>query len=135
MYHVFYLIFSALGHLNFFFFAVHLVDIVTSSKALTTILQSVTHNGKQLCLTVMMLCILVWLYAVVAFNFFRKFYVEAGEEGEEPNYKCHNMFTVSEKIYPHQHNLIVQKDRIYLAYISVLHLPLVQRSSEWRWYW
>lgn len=43
----------------------------------------------------MMTLVVVYLYTVIAFNFFRKFYVEeAEEEGEEPDRKCHNMFTV-----------------------------------------
>jgi ryanodine receptor 2 len=57
----------------------------------------------------MMVLVVVYLYTVVAFNFFRKFYVQGkfefkdlksgnllvlfadGEEGEEPDRKCHNM--------------------------------------------
>ncbi|CAB0015939.1 unnamed protein product, partial [Nesidiocoris tenuis] len=44
-----------------------------------------------LVLTVMLLTIVVWLYTVVAFNFFRKFYVS--EEDEEVDKKCHDMMT------------------------------------------
>lgn len=43
----------------------------------------------------MLTSIIVYLYTVIAFNFFRKFYVEEEEEGEEPDAKCHDMFTVS----------------------------------------
>ncbi|OQV16829.1 Ryanodine receptor [Hypsibius exemplaris] len=90
-YNLFYTLFSLAGNYNQFFFALHLLDIVTSSKSLTTILQSVTHNGKQLLLTVMMMVILVWLYTVLAFNFFRGFYVQEEEGEKDP--KCHNMLT------------------------------------------
>jgi len=38
------------------------------------------------------LTIVVYIYTVVAFNFFRKFYVFE-EEGEEADQKCHDMFT------------------------------------------
>jgi len=38
---------SILGNFNFFFFAAHLLDIAVAIPALKTILQSVTHNGKQ----------------------------------------------------------------------------------------
>ena len=41
-----------------------------------------------------MTLVVVYLYTVVAFNFFRKFYVQDGEEGEEPDRKCHFMLTV-----------------------------------------
>ncbi|PRD34343.1 UNVERIFIED_CONTAM: Ryr3 [Trichonephila clavipes] len=36
-----------MGNFNFFFFAAHLLDIAVGFKTLRTILQSVTHNGKQ----------------------------------------------------------------------------------------
>ena len=47
----------------------------------------------QLVLTVMLLTIIVYIYTVIAFNFFRKFYVQ--EEDDEVDQKCHNMLTVS----------------------------------------
>lgn len=46
----------------------------------------------------MMTLVVVYLYTVLAFNFFRKFYVQDGEDGEEPDRKCHNMLTVNAKI-------------------------------------
>ncbi|KAL1238108.1 Ryanodine receptor [Trichinella spiralis] len=59
---------------------------------LQTILKSVTHNGKQLILTVMMVLVVVYLYTVLAFNFFRKFYVQE-DDGEETDSKCNNMIS------------------------------------------
>lgn len=47
----------------------------------------------QLVLTVMLLTIIVYIYTVIAFNFFRKFYVQ--EEDDEVDKKCHDMLTVS----------------------------------------
>lgn len=41
----------------------------------------------------MLLTIIVYIYTVIAFNFFRKFYVQ--EEDEEVDKKCHDMMTVS----------------------------------------
>ena len=43
-----YFIFSILGNYNYFFFAAHLLDAAVAIPSLKTILQSVTHNGKQL---------------------------------------------------------------------------------------
>lgn len=54
-----------------------------------------TYVWQQLVLTFMLTSIVVYLYTVIAFNFFRKFYVQE-EEGEEPDYKCHDMFSVSQ---------------------------------------
>ena len=45
-------------------------------------------------MTVGLLAVVVYLYTVVAFNFFRKFY-NKGEDGEEPDMKCDDMMTVS----------------------------------------
>ena len=53
-------------------------------------------NVFQLVLTVMLLSIIVYIYTVVAFNFFRKFYVK--EEDGEVDYKCHDMLTVSQPL-------------------------------------
>ncbi|CAM1294058.1 RYR2 (predicted) [Pycnogonum litorale] len=90
-YNLWYLIFSALGNYNYFFFAAHLIDVAVGYKKLRTILQSVTHNGKQLVLTMMLLMIIVYIYTVIAFNFFRKFYVQ--QEDDQVDAKCHDMFT------------------------------------------
>ncbi|KAG8232312.1 hypothetical protein J437_LFUL009411 [Ladona fulva] len=91
LYSLWYFTFSILGNFNNFFFAAHLLDVAVGFKTLRTILQSVTHNGKQLVLTVMLLTIIVYIYTVIAFNFFRKFYVQ--EEDEQVDKKCHNMLT------------------------------------------
>ena len=52
-------------------------------------------NLFQLMLTVGLLTIVVYIYTVIAFNFFRKFYVS--EEEEEVDQKCHDMLTVSDQ--------------------------------------
>lgn len=87
-----YLIFSFFGNINNFFFAFHLLDVAVGIKSLRTILQSVTHNGKQLLLTVGLLAIVVYIYTVVAFNFFREYYIQ--EEDDVVDKKCHDMMTV-----------------------------------------
>ncbi|XP_052009298.1 ryanodine receptor 2 [Xyrauchen texanus] len=92
LYLAWYMFVSVLGHYNNFFFAAHLLDIAMGFKTLRTILSSVTHNGKQLVLTVGLLAVVVYLYTVVAFNFFRKFY-DKSEEGESMDMKCDDMLT------------------------------------------
>ncbi|XP_068106648.1 ryanodine receptor 1 isoform X3 [Hyperolius riggenbachi] len=92
LYLVWYLVMSALGHYNNFFYAAHLLDIAMGVKTLRTILSSVTHNGKQLVMTVGLLAVIVYLYTVVAFNFFRKFYNKSEDE-DEPDMKCDDMMT------------------------------------------
>ncbi|XP_030074236.1 ryanodine receptor 1 isoform X4 [Microcaecilia unicolor] len=92
LYLVWYTVMSFLGHYNNFFFAAHLLDIAMGVKTLRTILSSVTHNGKQLMMTVGLLAVVVYLYTVVAFNFFRKFYNKSEDE-DEPDMKCDDMMT------------------------------------------
>ncbi|XP_072885345.1 ryanodine receptor 1-like isoform X1 [Hemitrygon akajei] len=92
LYLCWYLVMSILGHYNSFFFAAHLLDIAMGVKTLRTILSSVTHNGKQLMMTVGLLAVVVYLYTVVAFNFFRKFYNKSEDE-DEPDMKCDDMMT------------------------------------------
>ncbi|TKR86989.1 hypothetical protein L596_011474 [Steinernema carpocapsae] len=94
LYRVGYLLCSVCGvFFSPFFYAFHLIDVVLSFPMLKAILQSVTHNLQQLILTIMMTLVVVYLYTVLAFNFFRKFYVQEGEDGDEPDRKCHNMLT------------------------------------------
>nr|XP_032804165.1 ryanodine receptor 2-like isoform X12 [Petromyzon marinus] len=92
LYLAWYMTMSGLGHYNNFFFAAHLLDIAMGFKTLRTILSSVTHNGKQLVLTVGLLAVVVYLYTVVAFNFFRKFYNKSEDE-DVPDMKCNDMLT------------------------------------------
>uniref|UniRef100_A0A3B5AHK0 Ryanodine receptor 3 n=1 Tax=Stegastes partitus TaxID=144197 RepID=A0A3B5AHK0_9TELE len=92
LYLIWYALMSIFGHFNNFFFAAHLLDIAMGFKTLRTILSSVTHNGKQLVLTVGLLAVVVYLYTVVAFNFFRKFYNKSEDE-DEPDMKCDDMMT------------------------------------------
>lgn len=51
-------------------------------------------SRPQLVLTVGLLAVVVYLYTVVAFNFFRKFYNKS-EDDDEPDMKCDDMMTVS----------------------------------------
>uniref|UniRef100_A0A672JJC7 Ryanodine receptor 2b (cardiac) n=1 Tax=Salarias fasciatus TaxID=181472 RepID=A0A672JJC7_SALFA len=92
LYLAWYMIMSVLGHYNNFFFAAHLLDIAMGFKTLRTILSSVTHNGKQLVLTVGLLAVVVYLYTVVAFNFFRKFYNKS-DDSDVQDMKCNDMLT------------------------------------------
>ena len=118
LYNLLYITFSFCGnYFSYFFFAAHLLDIAFVVKSLRTILESVTHNGRQLVLTVVLLAIVVYIYTVFSFIFFRNFYVQSDEdedaEGNDTeasgevdksdkgddqteylqNRKCHSMYT------------------------------------------
>lgn len=59
-----------------------------------TFLPTAVCVSLKLVLTVGLLAVVVYLYTVVAFNFFRKFYNKSGDE-DEPDMKCDDMMTVS----------------------------------------
>lgn len=131
LYSLWYFTFSILGNYNNFFFAAHLLDVAVGFKTLRTILQSVTHNGKQLVLTVMLLTIIVYIYTVIAFNFFRKFYIQ--EEDDEVDKKCHDMATVRIIIITCDeiikfNDLNIALMLFLLLFSTVLCIPSLQRS-------
>ena len=66
---------------------IHLVSVCE------TVLTVLPSSFCQLMMTVGLLAVVVYLYTVIAFNFFRKFY-NKGEEEDEPDMKCDDMMTV-----------------------------------------
>jgi len=58
-----------------------------------SVCQLTSLSPPQLMLTVGLLAVVVYLYTVVAFNFFRKFY-NASEDEDAPDMKCDDMMTV-----------------------------------------
>ena len=91
--------------------------------ALKIILQAITHNGKELVLTLMLLTIIVYIYTVIAFNFFRQFYVSG--EDEEESKMCHDMLTVSNQI---------NELKTILKYILLLFFYYTRNQSLWTWF-
>ena len=69
-YQLWYFIFSILGNYNYFFFAAHLIDVAVCVPALRIILQAITHNGKELVLTVGLLAIICDMYFRLAKDVF-----------------------------------------------------------------
>lgn len=72
------------------------------------------HISFQLVLTVGLLAVVVYLYTVVAFNFFRKFYNKS-EDGDTPDMKCDDMLTVSSYTWSHMNEkflLLLQSERL-----------------------
>jgi ryanodine receptor 2 len=77
LYRVVHLSLSLAGLLHSpFFFSAHLLDIALQNEVLRSVLQSVTHNGQQLVFTLGFVFSVVYIYTVIAFNFFRPFYVQ-----------------------------------------------------------
>lgn len=64
-------------------------------------------------MTVGLLAVVVYLYTVVAFNFFRKFY-NMSEDEDEPDMKCDDMMTVRMLYRLQQSSYIYTSYSIYL---------------------
>lgn len=64
-------------------------------------------------MTVGLLAVVVYLYTVVAFNFFRKFY-NMSEDEDEPDMKCDDMMTVRMLYRLQQSSYIYASYSIYL---------------------
>lgn len=67
---------------------------VNRQEVCNDILLTAVCVSLKLVLTVGLLAVVVYLYTVVAFNFFRKFYNKSEDE-DEPDMKCDDMMTVS----------------------------------------
>lgn len=88
VYYLSYTVFAVLGILSLpnapYFFAFHLLDIVVRSELLKYVIKSVTANGKAIMLTACLALVVVYIYSIFGFLFFRsKFGSDAG---------CDNMF-------------------------------------------
>ncbi len=72
VYLVVYVLFTWLGrYISPFFYAFHLLDIVTQFETLKAVIRSVTRNGTQLLLTVALVLVIVYYYAIIAFSYLR----------------------------------------------------------------
>ena len=72
LYHVGYLILCISGwFLHPFFFSVLLFDVVKREETLLNVMKSVTRNGRSIVLTAIFAMILVYLFSIVGYMFFR----------------------------------------------------------------
>lgn len=75
-YYVVVVLFAFLGVLlSPFFFCFHLLDLIPRVETLRVVVRSVTYNGRQLLMTVVLLAIVLFLFSIVAFNLFRETFV------------------------------------------------------------
>ncbi len=77
-------------------------------------------------LTVGLLAVVVYLYTVVAFNFFRKFYNKSEDE-DSPDMKCDDMMTVS--------LAFVLKGSLKDIKFVVFHLAVLEVIFDFTDYW
>ncbi|XP_049881589.1 inositol 1,4,5-trisphosphate receptor isoform X2 [Pectinophora gossypiella] len=72
LYHALYLVFCLLGVCTHpFFFSVLLLDIVYREETLLNVMRSVTRNGRSILLTAVLALVLVYMFSIVGYMFFR----------------------------------------------------------------
>lgn len=77
LYYTAYVVFALLGNLlSPFFFAFHLMDLVHRQETLRAVIRAVTHNGKQLLTTVLLVAVIVFLFSIIEFLLVREFSID-----------------------------------------------------------
>ncbi|XP_017780207.1 PREDICTED: inositol 1,4,5-trisphosphate receptor isoform X5 [Nicrophorus vespilloides] len=72
LYHLAYLVFCMLGLLMHpFFFSVLLFDVVYREETLLNVIRSVTRNGRSIILTAVLALILVYMFSIIGYMFFK----------------------------------------------------------------
>lgn len=95
VFHLLYVIFSLAGtcltmttNVGPFFFSFHLLGVITRSSLLKYVIKSVTQNGRSILLTVVLALVIIYIYAIFGFIFFRnKFTI-----GDDEDFHCSSMF-------------------------------------------
>ncbi|XP_011263285.1 inositol 1,4,5-trisphosphate receptor isoform X3 [Camponotus floridanus] len=81
LYHVLYLIFCVLGiFMHPFFYSVLLFDVVYREETLLNVIKSVTRNGRSIILTAVLALILVYMFSIIGFMFFKDDFLVPVEE-------------------------------------------------------
>ncbi|XP_012533711.1 inositol 1,4,5-trisphosphate receptor isoform X2 [Monomorium pharaonis] len=82
LYHMLYLAFCVLGiFMHPFFYSVLLFDVVYREETLLNVIKSVTRNGRSIILTAVLALILVYMFSIIGFMFFKDdFLVPVDEE-------------------------------------------------------
>ncbi|CAB1422671.1 unnamed protein product [Pleuronectes platessa] len=78
LYHLLYLIICSLGvFVHVFFYSLLLFDLVYREETLLNVIKSVTRNGRSIVLTAVLALILVYLFSIVGYIFFKDDFILA----------------------------------------------------------
>lgn len=85
LYHLAYLIFCILGlMMHPFFFSVLLFDVVYREETLLNVIRSVTRNGRSIILTAVLAMILVYMFSIIGYMFFKDdFLLSVDDESDQ----------------------------------------------------
>uniref|UniRef100_A0A2A4JRB4 Inositol 1,4,5-trisphosphate receptor n=1 Tax=Heliothis virescens TaxID=7102 RepID=A0A2A4JRB4_HELVI len=91
LYHSVYLVFCFCGICwHPFFFSVLLLDIVYREETLLNVMRSVTRNGRSILLTAVLALVLVYMFSIVGYMFFRDHFlvnVDRLDDDDDPRYE------------------------------------------------
>lgn len=85
------------SYVNKLYFAFHLLDVVNRYQELSNVLRSIVRPAKVLCLTVLLYLVIVYVFAIIGFYFFRADYnpsvvlTPKQIDGSAP-YQCQRLF-------------------------------------------
>ncbi|XP_076641115.1 inositol 1,4,5-trisphosphate receptor-like isoform X1 [Halictus rubicundus] len=81
LYHISYLMFCVLGiFMHPFFYSVLLFDVVYREETLLNVIRSVTRNGRSIILTAVLALILVYMFSIIGFMFFKDDFLVSVDE-------------------------------------------------------
>lgn len=94
LYHISYLIFCVLGIcMHPFFYSVLLFDVVYREETLLNVIRSVTRNGRSIILTAVLALILVYMFSIIGFMFFKDDFLVTVDENLASSYVTENVDT------------------------------------------
>ncbi|XP_076620274.1 inositol 1,4,5-trisphosphate receptor-like isoform X5 [Colletes latitarsis] len=87
LYHMSYLMFCVLGIcMHPFFYSVLLFDVVYREETLLNVIRSVTRNGRSIILTAVLALILVYMFSIIGFMFFKDDFLVTVDEDVMSSY-------------------------------------------------
>ncbi|NP_001084015.1 inositol 1,4,5-trisphosphate receptor type 1 S homeolog [Xenopus laevis] len=102
LYHLLYLLICAMGvFVHEFFYSLLLFDLVYREETLLNVIKSVTRNGRSIILTAVLALILVYLFSIVGYLFFKDdFILEVDRLQNETIFPENGGTMTSELLYP-----------------------------------
>ncbi|CAH8540652.1 unnamed protein product [Dicrocoelium dendriticum] len=102
-----------------FFHSIVLLDVINREETLTNVIRAVTKNGRSIMLTALLALVILYIYAVVGFLYFKDdFVLEVEHLGPHTYFHCDvasNSFATEEVFAPKDGNLT---DCIYSSSVS-----------------
>lgn len=102
LYHLLYLLICAMGvFVHEFFYSLLLFDLVYREETLLNVIKSVTRNGRSIILTAVLALILVYLFSIVGYLFFKDdFILEVDRLPNETTFPETGSSMARELLYP-----------------------------------